>query len=208
MAVTTRIFSAEDPNAIAEAAAAVLRGELIILPTDTVYGVGTCPFDEQAVDRLYIAKQRSRDKGIPILIADVSDISLIVADVSPQAEELIARFWPGPLTLVLPKRNELTPAISKSKGVAVRMPDHDVSREVIRAAGGALATTSANLSGRAPAQTVKMALYDLAGVATVAIDAGPSAGQLASTVVDCTGNEPRILRTGPITMRELRRTVR
>ena len=206
--VTTQVLAADDPDVISVTAAAVLRGDLIILPTDTVYGVGAAAFDGQAIEFLYIAKQRSHDKGIPVLIADVTDLDNLVTDLSPWAAALIERFWPGPLTLVLPKRSNLPQAISLGDSIAVRMPDHDLSRRLIRTAGGALAATSANLSGQPPALTVKMALQDLAGYVGVAVDAGPSQGEQASTVVDCTGDELRILRPGPLSMSDLAKVVR
>lgn len=201
--VTTQVLCASDPDTIAAVSAAIRRNELIILPTDTVYGVGTNAFDEEAIRCLFVVKQRAREKGIPILLADVSDLEKVAMDIPPVAKNLIARFWPGPLTLVLPKRPDLPPALSSSGNIAVRIPDHNVSREIIRAAGGALAVSSANLSGHAPAQTVSEALDELAGAVTVAVDNGRSRGQLASTVVDCTGDTIRILRTGPLPMEEL-----
>ena len=200
---TTQVLRSTDPNTIPAVSAAIQRNELIILPTDTVYGVGTNAFDEEAIRCLFVVKQRAREKGIPILIAELSDLEKVAIDISPVAHNLITRFWPGPLTLVLPKRLNLPPAISNSDYVAVRLPDHDVSREIIRAAGGALATTSANLSGRAPAQTVDEALRELAGAVTLAVDDCPSGGQMASTVVDCTRETIRILRSGPLAMEDL-----
>jgi L-threonylcarbamoyladenylate synthase len=201
--VTTQVLVADDPHVISKAAEAVLRGDLIILPTDTVYGVGAMAFDGRAIESLYVAKQRSRDKGIPILIADVTDLDKLVTGITPHAAALIERFWPGPLTLVLPRRSDLPEPIGPGDSVAVRMPDYDLTRSLIRAAGGALAATSANLSGRPPALTVNMALQDLAGSVAVAVDAGPSRGEQASTVVDCTGDELRILRAGPLSMSDL-----
>lgn len=200
---TTQLLAAADPGLIAAVTAAVRRGELIILPTDTVYGVGANAFDEEAIGRLYVIKQRAREKGIPILLADLSDLAKIASDVPPAAEKLIARFWPGPLTLVLPKRQDLPPSISSTGSVAVRLPDHAASRKIIRAAGGALAATSANLSGQAPAKNVAEALYALAGTVSLAVDDGPSGGQMASTVIDCTGDTIRLLRAGPLSMEEL-----
>lgn len=201
--VTTQVLAAGDPETIAAAAAAVQSGELVIVPTDTVYGVGANAFDDRAVRRLYAAKQRERSKGIPILIAEPVDLPTIALDIPPLAEALIARFWPGPLTLILPKHPDLPPSISETDSIAVRMPDHALCRAIIRACGGALAATSANLSGQAPALVVREALDDLAGRAAVAVDDGPSGGQVASTVLDVTGDEPRILRAGPLTMDDL-----
>ena len=201
--VTTQLFTSGDPDTIPVVAEAIQRGELIILPTDTVYGVGTSAFDEEAIQCLFFVKQRSGEKGIPILLADESDLDKVAANVPPIARSLMTKFWPGPLTLVLPKRKDLPPSISETESVAVRMPDHEVGREIIRAAGGTLATTSANLSGNAPAKSAREALRELAGAVAIVVDDGPSGGQMASTVVDCTGDTIRILRHGPVTMEDL-----
>jgi len=198
LAVTAQVLVASDPNAVPAAAAAAARGELVILPTDTVYGVATTAADESAVKRLFLAKRRPWDKGIPILIADVSVLEDIVLGVPSGAWKLMDEFWPGPLTIVLPKRPDLPDALSQTAAIAVRMPDLPVCRDIIGVAGGALAVTSANLSGHAPATTAEMALYDLAGYVSTAVDAGPSPMQQASTVVDCTVQPWRILRRGPI----------
>jgi L-threonylcarbamoyladenylate synthase len=206
--VTTQVLDARDDGTIQSAAAAVECGELIILPTDTVYGVGTNAFDERSIRHLFTSKQRDRDRGIPVLIADTADLGKIATDIPQMAEKLIALFWPGPLTLVLPKGPGLPPNLSLTDSVAVRMPDHKLCREIIRAAGGALAATSANLSGRAPAVQVSQALYDLAGSVSIAVDDGPSGGQMASTVVDVTGESPRILRQGPLSIADLMQGVR
>ena len=196
--VTTRLIMADDPTAVAEAAAAILRGDLVVLPTDTVYGVGANAVDEQAILKLYAAKHRSLDKGIPLLLADFSDLERVAREIPARAWPLIERFWPGPLTLIVPRREHLPAALSRTETIAVRMPDHDLARAIIRAAGGALATTSANLSGQAPAQTAVEALHELAGAVTLVVDAAPCGGGLASTVLDCTTAEPRILRAGPL----------
>jgi L-threonylcarbamoyladenylate synthase len=201
--VTTQLFSSHDPAAVSAVTEAVQHGELVVIPTDTVYGVGANAFDEVAIQALFFAKRRSAEKGIPILLADQSDLYKVAASVSPVAEDLIARFWPGPLTLVLPKREDLPSSLSDTESVAVRIPEHDISRALIRASGGMLATTSANLSGLAPALTAQNALNDLAGMVSVVIDDGPSLGQMASTVVDCTQDPIRILRSGLLTMDDL-----
>jgi L-threonylcarbamoyladenylate synthase len=201
--VTTQLFASNDPDTLPAVAEAIKRSELIVLPTDTVYGVGAGAFDDEAVRCLYFVKRRSMEKGIPILLADISDLQKAAASVPPIAEDLIDRFWPGPLTLVLPKRKDLPSSISETESVAVRVPDHEVSRAIIRAAGGMLATTSANLSGLAPAQTAHDALNDLAGAVAVVVDDGPSGGAVASTVVDCTGDSIRILRPGPLKLIDL-----
>ncbi len=201
--VTTQIVSSSDPLVVPSAAAAIARGDLLILPTDTVYGIGTSAFDEQAIQRLYSAKNRSVDKGIPILIADQLDLEKLASEIPAIAESLIERFWPGPLTIVFHKRKSLPASLSQTDSIAVRMPDHELAREIIRAGGGALAATSANRSGKAPALTVREALCELAGAVALAIDDGPSAGGAASTVIDCTTNAIRELRAGPIALEVL-----
>jgi L-threonylcarbamoyladenylate synthase len=201
--VTTRVLTAHDSTAVAEAAAEILRGELIVLPTDTVYGVAANAVDEQAILKLYAAKQRSLGKAIPLLLADFADLERVAREIPAQAWPLLERFWPGPLTLIVPRHQHLPAALSRTETIAVRMPDHDLARAIIRAAGGALATTSANRSGHAPAQTAVQALHELAGAVTLVVDAGPCGGGVASTVLDCTTAEPRILRAGPLTAADM-----
>ena len=201
--ITTQMFASNDPDTLPAVAEAIRKSELIVLPTDTVYGVGASALDEEAIQCLYFVKRRHTDKGIPILLSDICDLQKAATNVPSYAESLITRFWPGPLTLVLSKRKNLPPSISETEYVAVRIPDHDISRAIIRAAGGMLATTSANLSGHEPAQTARDALNVLAGAVAIVVDDGPSGGGVASTVVDCTGDSIRILRPGPLTLEDL-----
>lgn len=201
--VTTCVLDAQDLTAVPAAAAAIRRGQLVVLPTDTVYGVGTTPWHGEAIIALYTAKVRPAEKGIPILLADVADVAQVAREVPAAARPLIERFWPGPLTLVLPRRAELPSELAPGDTVAVRIPDHELSRAIIRAAGGAVATTSANRSGSAAAQTAEEALAQLAGAVELIIDAGPSPQGHASTVVDCTTAQLRILRVGPLTAVDL-----
>lgn len=201
--ITTRVLDAHGTTAVAEAAEAIRRGELVVLPTDTVYGVGTSPWQAAAIADLFAAKVRPSEKAIPILLADFQDLEQVARDIPTTAWPLIERFWPGPLTLVVPRRVELPDLLAPGATIAVRMPDHALAREIIRAAGGAVATTSANRSGYPPAQTAEEALAQLAGAVHLVIDAGPSAQGLASTVVDCTAFDLRILRAGPLTAVDL-----
>ena len=201
--VKTRRLSASIAQDIAATAVAIQQGELAVFPTDTVYGVGANAFDGQAVQRLYVVKDRPADKGIPILLADRSDLVKVAATVPPLAQTLIDRFWPGPLTLIVPKHPDLPAAISDNAGVAVRIPDHIVARALIRQAGGAVAASSANRSGQAPAQTPDQALTDLDGRVAIILDGGPTEMSMASTVIDCTEATPRILRSGPITAADI-----
>ncbi len=199
----TRLINASDSQAIADAAAAIVKGELVVFPTDTVYGVGTCAFEEQAILRLYAAKERPLNKGIPILMADLGDIEKVASSVPDIARKLISKFWPGPLTLILPRHENLPESISENENIAVRIPDSDVARAVIRAAGGAVATSSANRSGNKPPQTAEQALLELDGKVTIVLDAGPTGQSVPSTIIDCTGETIRILRQGPIKLHDL-----
>ena len=196
--IVTRHLIGGTAQAIAETAVAIQSGHLVVFPTDTVYGVGCNPFDEQAVARLFAVKGRPLHKGIPILLADITDLNKVAQSIPPLAQQLIDRFWPGPLTVIVPKRPELPEAISDNEGIAVRIPDNLVARAVIRAAGGAVAATSANQTGEPAAQTGQQALNALDGKVSIVLDGGPTDQSMASTVVDCMHEPFRILRSGPI----------
>ncbi len=195
---------ASEPQAIAETAAAIKRGELVVFPTDTVYGVGTNAFDEDAILCLYTIKRRSLGKGIPILLSDLIYLEKVASSIPAIARELMERFWPGPLTLIVPRHANLPKSVSDNDGVAVRIPDCDLTRSVIRAAGGAVATSSANLSGHAPAQSAEQAFMELTEDVSIVLDGGPSDQPMASTIIDCRGARLRLLRQGPIKAVELK----
>ncbi|WP_374685800.1 L-threonylcarbamoyladenylate synthase [Promineifilum sp.] len=199
----TVYLRAGDRTAVAEAAGWLRRGYPVVFPTDTVYGVGVTPFDGAAIERLYAAKARPSDKGIPVLLADAADVERVATGIPPAAAELMARFWPGPLTVIVPRRPELPAALSPNDAVAVRVPDHAVARALIRAAGGAVAASSANVSGEAAALSGMAALAALRGVVAAVLDDGPSPGGQPSTIVDCTGARPAIVRAGPLSAADL-----
>lgn len=199
----TVYLRAGDGTAVAEAAGWLRRGYPVVFPTDTVYGVGVTPFDGAAIERLYAAKARPSDKGIPVLLADAADVERVATGIPPAAAELMARFWPGPLTVIVPRRPELPAALSPNDAVAVRVPDHAVARALIRAAGGAVAASSANVSGEAAALSGMAALAALRGVVAAVLDDGPSPGGQPSTIVDCTGARPAIVRAGPLSAADL-----
>ena len=200
----TRILTLSE-EAIAQAAALLRSGDLVIFPTDTVYGVGALITHPQAVARLYRVKDRPGEKAIPLLIADPEDLEQAVTKVTPAARRLIACFWPGGLTLVLPKRPEVPAEVSPGPTVAVRLPDHGGIRALIRAAGAPLAATSANRSGQPSPRTAQEALAQLGGRVPLILDGGPCPGGVPSTVVDCTVDPPRLLREGAIPASEIRR---
>jgi L-threonylcarbamoyladenylate synthase len=188
-----------------EHAAALLRaGELVAFPTDTVYGVGAIAWDREAVGKLYVAKLRALEKAIPILLADPSDLDQVAREVSPAARRLAERFWPGPLTIVVPKAAQVPDEVTAGgASLAVRVPDHPLARAVIRAAGAPLAATSANLSGGPSPVTAEEVAAQLAGRIAMILDGGRCPGGVASTVVDLTGPSPLILRPGPISLEEI-----
>lgn len=194
----TELMDATQPGAVDEAASLLREGRLVIFPTDTLYGIGADAFNAEAIAALYQVKQRPRTKGIPILLADPDDLEKVAEALPRRAQPLIERFWPGPLTLVVPRRPALPSNISPNENVAVRIPDHAVARALIRAAGGAVATSSANKTGNPPALDAPEAMAALAGSAAAVLDGGPVVYGAPSTIVDCTADPPRILREGPL----------
>ncbi len=199
----TIYLRAGGPAAIAEAAACLHRGLPVVFPTDTVYGVGVMPFDEIAIERLYALKGRPADKGIPILLSDPIYLERVARIVPPVAQSLIERFWPGPLTLIVPRASGLPELISPNDTIAVRIPDHEVARALIREVGGAVATSSANLSGQEPAHTGEAAMAALQGLVAAVLDDGPTPGSRPSTIVNCTSMQPVVLREGPLSAADL-----
>lgn len=198
------VLLAHTGDAVAKAAAIIMRGGLVAFPTDTVYGVGTHGLLAQAVHRLYAAKLRPRDKAIPLLLADAQDMTVVGRNIPPLAWHLAARFWPGALTLVVPRSPDL-PDILCAGGdtVAVRVPDHPVTLALIRAVGAPLATTSANLSGHPPATTADEVLQAIGDRVDLILDGGVSPGGVPSSVLDVTMTPPRLLREGALSLEEL-----
>lgn len=198
----TQVFDCADASqrgeAIAAAAAAVKSGRLVVMPTDTVYGIGADAFDNEAVAALLAAKGRGRDMPVGVLVGSWHTIEGLVYSVPHSARELIRAFWPGALSLVVQQAPSLQWDLGDARGtVMLRMPLHPVAIELLRETGP-MAVSSANLSGRAPATTSEEAQRQLADLVQVYLDAGPSQEQAASTIVDLTGSTPRLLREGPI----------
>ncbi len=200
----TCALNAQQPASLRRAAAALIAGGVVVFPTDTVYGVGAHAFQPQAIAALYGAKARPLDKAIPVLIARRSDLSLVARNIPASAWKLAERYWPGALTIVLPRAPAL-PDILCAGGdtVAIRMPDHPVALALIQAAGGAVAATSANLSGGVPALTAQEALQALDGRVELILDGGRVYTGVPSTIVDLTAETPRILRQGGISEAEI-----
>lgn len=177
-------------------------GGLVAFPTDTVYGVGALAFDNAAIESIYITKDRPIEKAIPILIGDIIDLDKVAIDIPNMARIFASRFWPGPLTCVVPKKQTLPLAVSATSTVAVRIPDHPDARALLIAAGP-MAVTSANISGQPSPTTAQEVFNQLNGRIPLILDGGITPGGVPSTLVDCTGNEPVILREGPISLNDL-----
>lgn len=190
-----------------EAAVAKLRaGGIVVFPTDTVYGVGALPGDARAVARVFRAKRRPPEKALPVLIADADDLVKVAAAVPAAARRLAAAFWPGPLTLVLRRAPGFRGAGSaEDETVGVRIPNLEPARALIRAAGGALAVTSANLSGQPSPRTAQEAAAQIGRAVDLILDGGPCPGGVESSVVDCSRSPLRLLREGALSRDQLRR---
>ena len=200
--------SAEDrENAIEAASLAIQRGELVVLPTDTVYGVAADAFDPAAVRSLLAAKGRGREMPPPVLVSAVSTIDALAVNVPSYARALIEEFWPGPLTLVCHQQASLQWDLGDTRGtVAVRMPDHDIALEILERTGP-LAVSSANSTGMPAATDADQALEMLGEEVAVIVDAGASPGGEASTIVDATGPQGRVLRRGALSLEELNKVL-
>jgi len=208
MALSTRVLSADAEEAMIQAAQVLATGGLVAFPTDTVYGVGAHAFDADAIERLYVAKERPRTMAIPILLASVTDLPLAAREVPPVAQRLAEGFWPGALTIVLPRQLALPLGLTAGKdSVAVRVPDHPVTRALIAALGAPLAATSANISGQPSPITADEVTAQLGGRVNLILDGGPCPGGVPSTLLDLTCEPPCLLRAGPVTDRTLRAIV-
>jgi L-threonylcarbamoyladenylate synthase len=195
----TKILSANDPQAIQLAQHLLHKQELVAFPTDTVYGVGASLKSAQSIEKLFQVKGRDSTKAIPVLLGEFSQISQVALKLSSMAEQFAGRFWPGPLTLVVARRLDLPENLSPIPTIGIRMPDHPVALNLLTLIGP-LAVTSANLSGAANATTARQVYDQLGGRIALILDGGRTPGEMPSTVVDCTGETPKILREGPISL--------
>lgn len=185
------------------AAEYIQAGELVAFPTETVYGLGADAFQPAAVEKIFLAKGRPPQNPLLVHISSLSQVGLVAAEINPRAEKLMHRFWPGPLSIILPARPEV-PAIVRGgqRGVGLRMPDHPVALALIEAAGP-LAAPSANLYGRPSPTNAEHVRHDLDGRIALVLDAGATGTGLESTLIDVSGPMARVLRLGGITIEEL-----
>jgi L-threonylcarbamoyladenylate synthase len=200
----TQLFDCSDAEqrmtGIASAISALKGGRLVVMPTDTVYGIGADAFDSDAVAALLSAKGRGRDMPVPVLVGSWHTIDGLVYTVPHSARELIRAFWPGALSLVVQQAPSLQWDLGDAHGtVMLRMPNHPIAIELLRDVGP-MAVSSANISGRSATVTAEEARNQLGDLVEVYLEAGPAEQQAASTIVDLTGAHPRVLRSGPITV--------
>ena len=206
-AVPTRydVTDADQREAGLTAATTAIRaGELVVMPTDTVYGLAADAFDPAAVDRLLRAKGRGRQMPPPVLVGSVATLDALASSPPAWARDLVERYWPGPLTLVVREQSSLQWDLGEARGtVAVRMPDDPVALDLLGRTGP-LAVSSANLTGRPAATDADQAAGMLADRGAVILDGGPTDDDRPSTIVDCTAARPRVLRVGAVPVQELR----
>lgn len=193
-----------DVAAIRRAAEVIRAGGLVAFPTETVYGLGADGLSASAVGRIFAAKGRPQDNPLILHVATPEDAHRVVLGVPPLAQGLMERFWPGPLTLVLPKRPEVPDEVSAGLAtVGVRMPDNTIALTLIAESGVPIAAPSANVSGRPSPTSADHVIADLAGKIEMVLDGGPTTVGVESTVLDMTSSPPRVLRPGGVTVEEL-----
>ena len=194
-----------DPQVLARAGALLRAGQLVAFPTETVYGLGANALDREAVGRIFGVKGRPAGDPLIVHVADLAGVEAVVPTLSPVAQTLAARFWPGPLTLVLPRGPAVPPNVTAGLDtVAVRMPAHPVARGLIRAAGLPVAAPSANLFSRPSPTRAADVAADLGSRILLILDGGPTVHGLESTVLDLTTDPPRVLRPGALPLEALR----
>jgi L-threonylcarbamoyladenylate synthase len=198
----TEILRAGYPSALTHAADVLQHGGLVAFPTDTVYGLAALPFKSEFVEGLFSAKGRNNTRAIAILIGDYADLDQVVEHFDARSDRLAHRFWPGPLTLIVPKHSGLPEALSPDATIGVRMPDHPVTLALLRKTGP-LAVTSANISGQENANTADEVSRQLNGRVHLILDGGRTLGGIPSTVVNCSTSPLTILREGPISLEEI-----
>ena len=198
--------AAPQRDAIEEAAKWILAGRVVAIPTDTLYGLAVDPFDAAAVDALFAAKDRPVERAVPLIASDRAQVETWIGSLSPMAARLAERGWPGPLTLVVPAPRALAAGITGGSGtVGVRVPQHDVARAIARSAGRPITATSANVSGEPATDDPDRVERTLGDRIEMLIDVGRTAGGPPSTIVDVTGEAPRLVRAGAVAWDEIQR---
>lgn len=200
--MNTLTFKTDDPQAIPTAKAVIQSGGLIAFPTDTIYGLAADVFNPVAIQRIYAVKGRAEEKAIPILIGAFDQLLPLIQKFDGRALRIADTFWPGPLTLVLQKSDIIPPELTHYPTVGIRMPNHLFTQALLKKTGP-LATTSANLAGGPNPVDTHQVLDQLGEQVDLIVDGGPTPGPMASTVVDISGPEIKILRPGPISLGDI-----
>ncbi|MCE5323909.1 threonylcarbamoyl-AMP synthase [bacterium] len=197
-----------DIAVIKEAADAIRRGELVIFPTETVYGLAADALNEDAVRKVFQAKGRSESHPLPVQVAGVEQLSMVASDVSQKAICLAKKYWPGPLTIVIKKNESVSDLVSGGlDSVGVRVPDHPVALALLRELDSPIVATSANLTGKEPPKTAEQAVNQIGDKVSIVLDAGECEIGVASTVVDISVDPPKILRIGTIDREQIEQVI-
>jgi len=200
----TEILPASDKKSIELAIKLLKQGEVIAFPTDTVYGVGVDGLNERAIEKLFAAKDRPRDKAIPFLLASEKDLKQVAREIPKAVHVLAKKFWPGALTLVVPAHKRVPKIlIAQGDSVAVRVPNSNVTRALILGLGAPLAATSANISSQSDPQTAEQTAAYLNERIPLILDGGATPGNIPSTVIDLTTEPPTVRRVGSIAPEEI-----
>lgn len=197
MKIKTKVIPADRPDAIPTALKILAAGGTVVFPTDTVYGLASSAFSTTAIEKLFEIKERERGKPIAVLLGSVDQLAEVTDKPSSAAISLAEKHWPGALTLVVSRHPEMPKILSPLPTLGVRIPDHPVALALLQAAGP-LAVTSANLSGGENATSAEEALSQLDGRVDLILNGGQTPGGIPSTVVDMTGETPKVLRQGPV----------
>ena len=199
----TECIPADHPNAIQHALDVLRNVGLVAFPTDTVYGLAAPVDNIESIERLYVVKGRNNTKAIAVLLGDQDQLAQVAVDLSKSAQKFAQHFWPGPLTMIVPRHPSLPDILAPLPTIGVRIPDHPVALALLKAAGP-LAVTSANVSGGDNTLTAKQVMKQLKGRVHLIIDGGRTPGGVPSTVIDCTTPEPELLREGPISLKQIK----
>ncbi|MEA5078866.1 MAG: L-threonylcarbamoyladenylate synthase [Anaerolineaceae bacterium] len=193
----TSLLPAELESSIQKALELLRSGDCVAFPTDTVYGLGADPFNISPIIKLFEVKGRDSNKAIAVLVGDMDQISLITDSFTPLARKLVEKFWPGGLTVIVPKRHDIPDLLSPNQTIGIRMPNHPIALRLLNEFGP-LATTSANISGKQNPLNAVDVHIQLNSRVPLILDGGDCFGGIPSTVVDCTGEKPVILREGAV----------
>lgn len=204
--MNTEVLKSDHPVALQHALDILCNGGLVAFPTDTVYGLAALPAKSEYIERLFTVKGREATRAIAILISASEQLDDISISPNLSAKKLASRFWPGPLTLIVPRHPSLPEILSPNMTIGVRVPDHEFALHLLSMTGP-LGVTSANISGQENTTTADEVLMQLDGRIHLLIDGGKTPGSVPSTVVDCTSPEPVILRSGPISLSDIQQAI-